>query len=83
MVDLSTSISLIENICDNSCKNTITHFWLGRRNYSIIWDIQKELHSMIKNNKLDDLVLYLEHDNVYTHFMNEFFLKNKNNFKKK
>ena len=66
MVDLSASNDLVQNICDNSHRNTITHFWLGRREYSTIWNIQKTLHSMIKNESLNDLVLYLEHDNVYT-----------------
>ena len=46
--------------------NQIQYFWLGRQPYQSVWKIQKELHAKRVANTIGDVVLFLEHDNVYT-----------------
>ena len=46
--------------------NHINYFWLGKREYCYIWDLQKDLQQDVKNNTMNDVVLFLEHNPVYT-----------------
>ncbi len=44
----------------------IKYFWLGRQNYMPIWKLQQSLHQQRVRGKICDVVLFLEHDHVYT-----------------
>jgi lipoate-protein ligase B len=46
--------------------SSIQYFWLGRQPYISIWDLQKQLHSKRVAGEIPDVVLFLEHDHVYT-----------------
>ena len=46
--------------------STIQYFWLGRQPYRPIWELQKQLHSKRVASEIPDIVLFLEHDHVYT-----------------
>ena len=45
---------------------TIQYFWLKRQPYHLIWELQKQLHSKRVSGEIPDVVLFLEHDHVYT-----------------
>ena len=46
--------------------STIQYFWLGKQPYAPIWELQKKLHSKRVERKISDVILFLEHDHVYT-----------------
>ena len=66
-IDLSNlDISKVfDLICLRSLKK-INYFWLGYRDYSKMWEIQTMLQEKVKNNEINDVVLFLEHNPVYT-----------------
>ena len=45
---------------------TIQYFWLKRQPYRLIWELQKQLHGKRVSGEIPDVVLFLEHDHVYT-----------------
>ena len=63
--DLSTNEQIIQKICNDNV-NDLNIYWLGVRSYNPIWDLQKAIHELRVNNKINDSVLLLEHDHVYT-----------------
>ena len=63
--DLSTNEQIIQKICNDNV-NDLNIYWLGLRAYNPIWDLQKAIHELRVNNKINDSVLLLEHDHVYT-----------------
>ena len=65
LIDLSNSNDLYKDIVGKSYSE-INHFWLGLRDYNLIWDLQKQLHSMVVSKDIKNIILYLEHNNVYT-----------------
>ena len=46
--------------------DTLNFIYLGNKEYKDAWDIQKSLHEKVRNEELPSLVLYLEHNHVYT-----------------
>ena len=46
--------------------SNIQYFWLGRQPYRTIWELQKKLHRQRVAGEIPDLVLFLEHNHVYT-----------------
>ena len=46
--------------------STIKYFWLGKQPYASTWELQKKLHSHRVAGKIPDVILFLEHDHVYT-----------------
>lgn len=67
MFDISNikKSNLIEFIQNNSL-DELNSFWLGRVNYQFAWDLQKEIHQLVSQNQINGVLLYLEHDSVYT-----------------
>lgn len=67
MIDASKIVKndVFEFIKNNSFED-LNSFWLGKVRYNFSWDLQKELHQLISNNDLSNVILYLEHDSVYT-----------------
>ena len=47
-------------------RSAIQYFWLGRQPYISVWELQKQLHSKRVAGEIPDVVLFLEHDHVYT-----------------
>ena len=44
----------------------IQYFNLGRQPYEPVWDLQKELHKQRVSSDIGDIVLFVEHEHVYT-----------------
>ena len=63
--DLSTNEQIIQKICNDNV-NDLNIYWLGLRSYNPIWDLQKAIHELRVNHKINDSVLLLEHNHVYT-----------------
>ena len=47
-------------------QNKLNFIYLGKQDYHTAWDLQKKVHELNKSNKVPDIVLFLEHNNVYT-----------------
>ena len=56
--------SSIWNHLDSS--EMLQFFWIGRQPYLPIWKLQKELHSKRVLGEINDIVLFVEHEHVYT-----------------
>ena len=56
---------LYNEICSFSTDD-INFVYLGRYPYKPIWNLQQRIHKSVKNLKLGNVVLLLEHDHVYT-----------------
>ena len=67
LVDLSKhkSNEIINYIFSNSI-HQVNFYWLGRFDYHQAWDLQKKIQGEIIDNNLNDVVLFLEHNSVYT-----------------
>ena len=46
--------------------NSINVYWLGKRDYVPVWKLQKEIHKKRFKKEINDIVLLLEHNHVYT-----------------
>ena len=70
MIDLSdtrlSNTDIFDYITNIDLNNDINFIYLGTRKYMDTWKLQKKIHELVKNNKISNLVLYLEHDHVYT-----------------
>ena len=47
-------------------EDKINFIYLGKQEYHSTWLLQKKLHELRKQDKIPDVVLLLEHNNVYT-----------------
>ena len=56
----------IDSIGNNVDIEKINYIYLKEQKYEPVWQLQKQLHLLVKEKKLPDLVLFLEHDHVYT-----------------
>ena len=65
-LNISNAEIVLESILNQLKDNRINYINLDRQNYHIAWDIQKKIHHLVKENKIPDVVLFLEHENVYT-----------------
>lgn len=70
MIDLSdtrlSNTDIFDYITNMDLNNDINFIYLGTRKYMDTWKLQKKIHELVKNNNISNLVLYLEHDHVYT-----------------
>ena len=57
---------VFESILNQLDNNKINYVHLDRQSYHIAWSLQKKIHQLVKENKIPDMVLFLEHENVYT-----------------
>jgi lipoyl(octanoyl) transferase len=46
--------------------NEINYYFLGRQQFTPIWELQKTIHQKRIHNEINDVVLLLEHEHVYT-----------------
>ena len=47
-------------------RDKLNFVYLGKQDYHEAWDLQRKINELNKLNKIPDIVLFLEHDNVYT-----------------
>jgi len=47
-------------------QDKLNFVYLGKQDYHVAWDLQRKINELNKLNKIPDVVLFLEHDNVYT-----------------
>jgi lipoate-protein ligase B len=65
-VSINKETNLLDTFISDLEINKINFVFLGKEKYLPIWNLQKELHTLRKNNEIPDVVLLLEHQNVYT-----------------
>ena len=65
-IDTSKLDFVFESILNQLENHKINYIHLDRQNYQLAWNLQKKIHQMVKENKIPDVVLFLEHENVYT-----------------
>tara|TARA_Y100001970_G_C14153431_1_gene814073 strand:+ start:807 stop:1514 length:708 start_codon:yes stop_codon:yes gene_type:complete len=70
MIDLSdtkiTDVNIDKIYNKLNLSNDVNFFWLGTQDYAPIFELQKKIYNNILYNKSKDVVLMLEHQNVYT-----------------
>jgi len=62
---LSNNRDIIEKVCTDD-SNFINIYWLGKHSYNPIWDLQREVHELRVQKKINDVIFLLEHHHVYT-----------------
>jgi lipoyl(octanoyl) transferase len=67
MIDISNEGKhhFFKNIQEN-CSLEINSFWLGKVNYQFAWELQKQIHYLVSQFEMKSVILYLEHNSVYT-----------------
>ena len=70
VVDLSpkymSNLDILDYLNCNSNNDEINFYYLGKVEYSSAWNLQKKIHDLVKSDNLGDIVLFLEHNHVYT-----------------
>ena len=72
MIDLSNNKLSYDNIdsmysqINKNSDKEINTIWLGLQDYDPVFDLQKKIHSNRINKKINDVILMLEHEHVYT-----------------
>jgi lipoyl(octanoyl) transferase len=56
----------IYHFITQNCHLQLNSFWLGKINYHSAWKLQKLIHSSVSLYKLNNVILLLEHNPVYT-----------------
>ena len=44
----------------------IIYIDFGKRSYRPMWKFQKKIHELVKNQNIPNMLMFLEHDHVYT-----------------
>tara|TARA_Y100001970_G_C14126659_1_gene799322 strand:- start:55 stop:780 length:726 start_codon:yes stop_codon:yes gene_type:complete len=60
--DFDSTIDFLPDLKEDK----INFIYLGKQEYHSTWLLQKKLHELRKQDKIPDVVLLLEHNNVYT-----------------
>ena len=60
------NLSALESFISELENDKINFVYLGRQRYLPTWKLQKKLHDLRKKQDIPDVVLLLEHQNVYT-----------------
>ena len=63
LIYLSTPYSIWESL---SVDNEIQYFYLGTQSYTLVWELQKQIHAKRVAGEISDVVLFVEHEHVYT-----------------
>ena len=63
LINLDTPDSIWQHL---SSDIEIQYFWLGLQPYLPVWELQKQLHAKRVVGEIPDVVLFVEHDHVYT-----------------
>jgi len=59
-----SSLELIWKEIEHS--NEIKYIWFGKQPFRPIWELQKKLQKLRKENRISNMILFLEHEHVYT-----------------
>jgi lipoyl(octanoyl) transferase len=66
VVNINSEDLDINDIVNHFNSKVINYINLGRQSYMSAWKLQKQFHQLIKNDDIPSIVLFLEHENVYT-----------------
>ncbi len=70
VIDLSSKYisnsDIFDYIKNNYNDDEINFYFLGKIEYLNAWNLQKKIHHLVKSGNLGDIVLFLEHNHVYT-----------------
>ena len=62
----SMNNSILEEIKLKSLDDALNFIYLENQEYNMMWNIQKKIHELVQKNKMNSIVLFLEHSHVYT-----------------
>ena len=66
VIRISSENLNIDDITSEFNSEVINYVNIGKQSYMSAWKLQKQFHHLIKNDKIPSIVLFLEHENVYT-----------------
>ena len=64
--DNKYDIDILYDKIFNYSTDQLNFVYLGRHLYSPIWKLQKKIHAAVKDSEIGSVVLFLEHEHVYT-----------------
>ena len=70
----------VDSIGSNVNFREINYIYLKEQKYEPVWELQKQIHALVREDKLPNIVLFLEHNHVYTFGKNaneDFLLNNR------
>ena len=53
-------------LLESKSQQQLNFFWLGRQDFDSVWKLQKMIHRAVSKNECAEMVLFVEHDHVYT-----------------
>ncbi len=65
-VNLTKNINIVDDLIPSLVPGQINYIYLKKQKYEPAWFLQQKLHEYVKKNEMYDVVLFLEHDHVYT-----------------
>ena len=66
IININSENLNINDIVSSFNSKTINYVNIGKQSYQFAWELQKEIHQLVKNNEIPSTVLFLEHNNIYT-----------------
>ena len=66
IININSENLNINDIVSSFNSKTVNYINIGRQSYQFAWELQKEIHQLVKNNEIPSTVLFLEHNNIYT-----------------
>ena len=66
IININSENLNINDIVSSFNSKTINYINIGRQSYQFAWELQKEIHQLVKNNEIPSTVLFLEHNDIYT-----------------
>ena len=65
-VNLTKNINIVDDLISSLVPGQINYIYLKKQKYEPAWLLQQKLHEYVKKNEMYDVVLFLEHEHVYT-----------------
>ena len=66
IININSENLNVNDIVSSFNSKIINYINIGRQSYQFAWELQKEIHQLVKNNEIPSTVLFLEHNNIYT-----------------
>tara|TARA_B100000427_G_scaffold48229_1_gene36229 strand:+ start:565 stop:1266 length:702 start_codon:yes stop_codon:yes gene_type:complete len=66
IININSENLNINDIVSSFNSKIINYVNIGKQSYQFAWELQKEIHQLVKNNEIPSTVLFLEHNNIYT-----------------
>ena len=51
---------------ENLSNQKLIFAYFGKQEYNKMWKFQKKVHELVRKNKIPSIIMFLEHNNVYT-----------------